>query len=95
MRVLDIGSGFGGLALHLARVFDVEVVGLTLSEEQLRVSQDRARAAGLENKVTFKLLDYREDDGRYDRVVSVGMFEQRWPKPLWRVLSQDTRAHDR
>jgi cyclopropane-fatty-acyl-phospholipid synthase len=75
MRVLDIGSGFGGLALHLARVFDVEVVGLTLSEEQLRVSQDRARAAGLENKVTFKLLDYREDDGRYDRVVSVGMFE--------------------
>src|SRR4030095_4254428 len=47
MRVLDIGSGFGGLALHLARSFDVEVVGLTLSEEQLRVSQDRARAAGL------------------------------------------------
>jgi len=75
MRVLDIGSGFGGLALHLAQVHDVEVVGLTLSEEQWRVSQDRARAAGLENRVTFKLLDYREDGGRYDRVVSVGMFE--------------------
>jgi cyclopropane-fatty-acyl-phospholipid synthase len=75
MRVLDIGSGFGGLALHLAKVHDVEVVGLTLSEEQWRVSQDRARAAGLENRVMFKLLDYREDDGRYDRVVSVGMFE--------------------
>jgi cyclopropane-fatty-acyl-phospholipid synthase len=75
MRVLDIGSGFGGLALYLARVFEVEVVGLTLSEEQWRVSQDRARAAGVEKKVTFKLLDYREEGGRYDRIVSVGMFE--------------------
>ena len=75
MRVLDIGSGFGGLALYLARVFDVEVVGLTLSEEQWRVSQDRARTAGIEKKVAFKLLDYREEGGRYDRIVSVGMFE--------------------
>ena len=75
MRVLDIGSGFGGLALHLARAWDVEVVGLTLSEEQWRVSQDRARAAGLAKKVSFKLLDYREESGRYDRIVSVGMFE--------------------
>jgi cyclopropane-fatty-acyl-phospholipid synthase len=75
MRVLDIGSGFGGLALELARAFDVEVVGLTLSQEQWRVSQDRARAAGLEGKASFKLLDYREEGGRYDRVVSVGMFE--------------------
>jgi cyclopropane-fatty-acyl-phospholipid synthase len=75
MRVLDIGSGFGGLALHLARVWDVEVVGLTLSEEQWRVSQDRARAAGLGDKVSFKLLDYREESGRYDRIVSIGMFE--------------------
>ena len=75
MRVLDIGSGFGGLALHLARAWDVEVVGLTLSEEQWRVSQDRARAAGLGNKVSFKLRDYREDTGRYDRIVSIGMFE--------------------
>jgi cyclopropane-fatty-acyl-phospholipid synthase len=75
MRVLDIGSGFGGLALHLARSWDVEVVGLTLSEEQWRVSQDRARAAGLDKKVSFKLLDYREEHGTYDRIVSVGMFE--------------------
>jgi cyclopropane-fatty-acyl-phospholipid synthase len=75
MRVLDIGSGFGGLALDLAQWLDVEVVGLTLSEEQLRVSQDRARAAGLDTRVTFKLLDYREETGRYDRIVSVGMFE--------------------
>jgi cyclopropane-fatty-acyl-phospholipid synthase len=75
MRVLDIGSGFGGLALDLAQWFDVEVVGLTLSEEQWRVSQDRARADGLDKRVAFKLLDYREETGRYDRIVSVGMFE--------------------
>src|SRR5262245_31139240 len=75
MRVLDIGSGFGGLALHLAQAWDVEVVGLTLSEEQWRVSVDRVRAVGLANKVSFKLLDYREESGRYDRIVSVGMFE--------------------
>jgi len=75
MRVLDIGSGFGGLALHLATTYGVDVVGLTLSEEQWRVSQDRAKAAGLEKKVTFKLLDYREESGQYDRIVSVGMFE--------------------
>ncbi len=75
MRVLDIGSGFGGLALDLAQWFDIEVVGLTLSEEQWRASQDRARAVGLDKRVTFKLLDYREETGRYDRIVSVGMFE--------------------
>jgi cyclopropane-fatty-acyl-phospholipid synthase len=75
MRVLDIGSGFGGLALHLANAHGVDVLGLTLSEEQWRVSQDRAKAAGLEKRVTFKLLDYREERGRFDRIVSVGMFE--------------------
>jgi len=75
MRVLDIGSGFGGLALHLARAHGVDVVGLTLSEEQCRVAQDRAKAAGLEKQVTFKLLDYRQENGRFDRIVSVGMFE--------------------
>lgn len=75
MRVLDIGSGFGGLALHLAKSFSVEVVGLTLSEEQWQVSNERAKAAGLDHKVTFKLLDYREETGHYDRIVSVGMFE--------------------
>jgi cyclopropane-fatty-acyl-phospholipid synthase len=75
MRVLDIGSGFGGLALHLARTHGVDVVGLTLSEEQWRVAQERAKAAGLEQKITFKLLDYRQETGRFDRIVSVGMFE--------------------
>jgi len=75
MRVLDIGSGFGGLAFELARTANVEVVGVTLSDEQWKVGQERARAAGLEKQVTFKLMDYREVSGRYDRIVSVGMFE--------------------
>ncbi|HSF49108.1 MAG TPA: cyclopropane-fatty-acyl-phospholipid synthase family protein, partial [Burkholderiales bacterium] len=75
MRVLDIGSGFGGLALELARTAGVEVVGVTLSEEQWKVAQERARAARLERQVSFKLIDYREESGRYDRIVSVGMFE--------------------
>jgi len=75
MRVLDIGSGWGGLALHLAEAAGVEVVGVTLSKEQHTASEARAREAGLADKVRFKLLDYREDDGRYDRIVSVGMFE--------------------
>ncbi len=75
MRVLDIGSGFGGLALRLAQAHDVEVVGLTLSEEQLGVSRQRAKDLGLDKRVTFKLLDYREEASRFDRIVSVGMFE--------------------
>jgi cyclopropane-fatty-acyl-phospholipid synthase len=75
MRVLDIGCGFGGLALELARDHGVEVVGVTLSEEQWTVAQQRAKAAGLDKKVSFKLLDYREENGCYDRIVSVGMFE--------------------
>ena len=75
MRVLDIGCGFGGLALELARTAGVDVVGVTLSEEQWKVGQERARAAGLEKQVSFKLIDYREESGRYDRIVSVGMFE--------------------
>jgi len=75
MRVLDIGSGWGGLALYLAETAGVEVVGVTLSKEQLAVSQARAKAVGLDGQVSFKLLDYREDDGSYDRIVSVGMFE--------------------
>lgn len=74
-RVLDIGSGWGGLALYLARECDVEVTGLTLSHEQLKVANERAAAAGLADRVRFQLRDYREETGIYDRVVSVGMFE--------------------
>ena len=75
LRVLEIGSGWGGLALHLAANHDVHVTGLTLSEEQLRVSRQRAAEAGLSGHVSFRLQDYREEVRRYDRIVSVGMFE--------------------
>lgn len=75
LRVLDIGSGWGGLAIYLAQRFDVEVVGLTLSTEQYQVANQRAAELGLSPRVTFKLLDYRQEDQRYDRIVSVGMFE--------------------
>src|SRR3954451_4152708 len=74
-RVLDIGSGWGGLALYLASEYGAEVTGLTLSEEQLKVANRRAAAAGLADRVRFCLRDYREESGRYDRIVSVGMFE--------------------
>jgi cyclopropane-fatty-acyl-phospholipid synthase len=74
-RVLDIGSGWGGLAIHLAEAADVEVVGVTLSEEQHKMSNRRAREAGLADRVRFELRDYREVEGTFDRIVSVGMFE--------------------
>ena len=74
-RVLDIGCGWGGLALYLAKECEVEVTGLTLSVEQHRVAEHRAAAAGLSSKVRFKLLDYRQERDQYDRIVSVGMFE--------------------
>jgi cyclopropane-fatty-acyl-phospholipid synthase len=74
-RVLDIGCGWGGLALFLASECDAEVTGLTLSAEQHKVATRRAAAAGLSDRVRFHLCDYREAAGRYDRIVSVGMFE--------------------
>ena len=75
VRVLDIGSGWGGLALSLAEAGAGEVVGITLSEEQLKFSRERAVRAGLHERVRFELCDYRTLDGRFDRIVSVGMFE--------------------
>ncbi len=74
-KVLDIGSGWGGLALYLARECGAEVTGLTLSVEQHRVATRRAAAARLSDRVSFHLRDYREEEGQYDRIVSVGMFE--------------------
>ncbi len=74
-KVLDIGSGWGGLALYLAKECGVSVTGLTLSVEQLKVAERRAAAAGLADRVRFELRDYREATGTYDRIVSVGMFE--------------------
>jgi cyclopropane-fatty-acyl-phospholipid synthase len=74
-RVLDIGSGWGGLALYLASECGADVTGLTLSAEQHKVAIRRAAAAGLSDRVRFYLRDYREEFGHYDRIVSVGMFE--------------------
>jgi cyclopropane-fatty-acyl-phospholipid synthase len=74
-RVLDIGSGWGGLAIYLAKVADAQVTGITLSAEQLDVARERARRLGLDRRVTFELMDYRALSGVYDRIVSVGMFE--------------------
>jgi cyclopropane-fatty-acyl-phospholipid synthase len=74
-RVLDIGSGWGGLALFLAAECGARATGLTLSSEQLKVAQRRAASAGLGERVEFHLRDYREETGKYDRIVSVGMFE--------------------
>jgi len=75
MRVLDIGCGWGGMGLTLARDFGAEVVGVTLSTEQHAMATARAAEAGLAGKVQFKLMDYRKVTGQFDRIVSVGMFE--------------------
>ncbi|NNL86407.1 MAG: class I SAM-dependent methyltransferase [Myxococcales bacterium] len=74
-RVLDIGCGWGGLAMYLAEAEDVEVLGVTLSREQHALARQRAEAAGVADRVRFELLDYRKVTERFDRIVSVGMFE--------------------
>ncbi|MDQ3074078.1 MAG: cyclopropane-fatty-acyl-phospholipid synthase family protein [Pseudomonadota bacterium] len=74
-RVLDIGCGWGGTALYLHRVADVDVLGVTLSEEQLKVARRRAQEAGVADRVKFELVDYRALTGTFDRIVSIGMFE--------------------
>ncbi|NVN04064.1 class I SAM-dependent methyltransferase [Asaia spathodeae] len=75
LEVLDIGCGWGGMALTLAKEYGAKVTGITLSREQLQVAQQRAREAGLEGQVQFLLLDYRKLNRKFDRIVSVGMFE--------------------
>src|SRR4029078_578706 len=74
-RVLDIGCGWGGMALYLNKVADVDVLGVTLSEHQLKIARERTAAAGVSDHVKFELIDYRKLDDRFDRIVSVGMFE--------------------
>jgi cyclopropane-fatty-acyl-phospholipid synthase len=73
--VLDIGCGWGGLALYLAEIARARVTGITLSQEQFQRAQNRALERGGAQDTTFRLLDYRDVDGRFDRIVSVGMFE--------------------
>ena len=74
-RVVDLGCGWGGLALYLNRVAEVDVLGITLSEKQLAVARQRAADAGVTERVKFELMDYRDVEGQFDRVVSIGMFE--------------------
>lgn len=74
-RVLDVGCGWGGLALYLAQMQDMEVLGITLSREQLDIARRRATQAGLSDRVKFELMDFRDVSGSFDRIVSVGMFE--------------------
>lgn len=87
-KVLDIGSGWGGLAITLAREANVDVTGLTLSEEQYRVAMERVREAGLQDRVRFYLRDYRQETGLYDRIVSVGMFEHVGVKHYFEFFTQ-------
>ena len=73
--VLDIGSGWGGMAIEIAKKTKARVLGITLSENQLKYSRQKAKEMNLENQVEFKLIDYRELKSKFDRIVSVGMFE--------------------
>ena len=74
-KVLDIGSGWGSLAIEIAKASKCEVIGITLSENQLEYSNKKAKDLNLENQVRFKMMDYRELNEKFDRIVSVGMFE--------------------
>ncbi len=74
-KVLDIGSGWGSLAIEIAKKTKCEVLGITLSKNQLQYSQKKVKEMNLENQVRFKLMDYRELNEKFDRIVSVGMFE--------------------
>lgn len=75
--LLDVGCGWGGLARFAAREFGAKVFGITLSKEQLKLGRERVKAEGLQKQVDLQILDYRDlpQDGRFDKVVSVGMFE--------------------
>lgn len=79
-RVLDIGCGWGGTGLFLAENFDVDVTGVTLSTEQQRVAERRAKKLGLSDQARFELRDYRAVEGQFDRLVSIGMFEHVGPQ---------------
>ncbi|MBV9993080.1 MAG: class I SAM-dependent methyltransferase [Alphaproteobacteria bacterium] len=98
-RVLDIGCGWGGLGLHIAKTENVDVTGVTLSQEQLKIAQDRARRQGLSDRVRFRLEDYRNTQGPFERIVSVGMLEHvgvahydEYFRHVSRMLSDDGAA---
>ena len=74
-KVLDIGCGWGSLAIDIAKNSKCEVTGITLSENQFEYSKNKAKEMNLSNQVDFKLIDYRQLNEKFDRIVSVGMFE--------------------
>ncbi|MFN3725725.1 MAG: class I SAM-dependent methyltransferase [Allosphingosinicella sp.] len=75
MRVLDIGCGWGGLALYLHRHYDVDVLGIALAPDQIAFCKERVEAAGVADRVKFELMDYRDVEGPFDRIISVGLIE--------------------
>ena len=87
-KVLDIGSGWGSLAIDIAKHMKCEVTGITLSENQLKYSNQKVKEMNLDNQVKFKLMDYRELKEKFDRIVSVGMFEHVGRKFYKKFFSQ-------
>jgi len=87
-KVLDIGSGWGSLAIEIAKKSKCEVTGITLSKNQFDYSVKKAKELNLENQVTFKLMDYREVNEKFDKIVSVGMFEHVGRKFYKKFFSQ-------
>jgi cyclopropane-fatty-acyl-phospholipid synthase len=79
LRILDVGCGWGGLALYLHQVSGAEVLGIALAEEQIKLARERAAAAGVSDKVRFELMDYRDVTGRFDRITDVGFLEHVGP----------------
>ena len=90
-KILDIGSGWGTLAINIAQKTKASVTGITLSENQLIYSNNRAKELNLANQVEFKLMDYRELNEKFDRIVSVGMFEhvgRKFYKEYFKIVSK-------
>ena len=75
MKVLDIGCGWGGLAMYLHKHYGCEVLGVALAPDQIAFCKERAKAAGVDDKVKFALMDYRDVEGEFDRISSVGLLE--------------------
>ena len=90
-KILDIGSGWGTLAINIAQKTKASVIGITLSENQLEYSNNKAKELNLANQVEFKLMDYRELNEKFDRIVSVGMFEhvgRKFYKEYFEIVSK-------
>ena len=90
-KILDIGSGWGTLAINIAQKTKASVTGITLSENQLKYSNNKAKELNLANQVEFKLMDYRELNEKFDRIVSVGMFEhvgRKFYKEYFKIVSK-------